>query len=295
MTTDDNQKLRQLLDMTAALISSMDVARRSHTETDRMAWVSYKVFATRYMAIIHQLPQDFPALVVLNPYNTSDMPEPSGSVPSYQRPIFEGVYTDLSILRSILESIIGTAGDERRALTDFFQSRLRAAMMERPENEKAVQDTVEALLVGRGLQKGQEYDRETGRVKLSSKESIPDFILPPFEEAIEVKLVKDRRRVSEVIEEINADIEGLIGGSVIGMGTPYVETNQLGVTNSEAVRRDGVAICGFGSQMVPIFFGQGIEFRLLRDPQETGVQYSLQVPMNYLTVNPLNATGIAQL
>ena len=61
MTTDDNQKLRQLLDMTAALISSMDVARRGHTETDRTAWVSYKVFATRYMAIIHQLPQDFPA------------------------------------------------------------------------------------------------------------------------------------------------------------------------------------------------------------------------------------------
>ena len=89
--------------------------------------------------------------------------------------------------------------------------------------------------------------------------------------------------------------EGLIGGSVIGQGTRYVETNQLGVTNSEAVRRDGIAICGFGSQMVPIFFGQGIEFRLLRDPQETGVQYSLQVPMNYLTVNPLNATGVAQL
>ena len=38
MTTDDNQKLRQLLDMTAALISSMDVARRGHTETDRTAW-----------------------------------------------------------------------------------------------------------------------------------------------------------------------------------------------------------------------------------------------------------------
>ena len=206
MTTDDNQKLRQLLDMTAALISSMDVARRGHTETDRTAWVSYKVFATRYMAIIHQLPQDFPALVILQQYNTSNMPEPPASRPSYQRPIFEGVYADLSILRSSLESIIGTAGDERRALTDFFQSRLRAAMMERPEDEKAVQDTVEALLVGRGLQKGQEYDRETGRVKLSSKESIPDFILPPFEEAIEVKLVKDRRRVSEVIDEINADI-----------------------------------------------------------------------------------------
>ena len=56
----------------------------------------------------------------------------------------------------------------RRALTDFFQSHMRPAMMKQPENEKDVQDTVEALLIGRGLQKGQEYDRETGRVKMSS-------------------------------------------------------------------------------------------------------------------------------
>ena len=180
MTTDDNQKLRQLLGMTAAVISSMDAALRGRTETDRTAWFSYKAFATRYMAIINQLPQDFPSLVILDQYDTGSMPEPSGSRPSYQRPIFEGVYTNLSILRSILENIIGTAGGERRALTDFFQSRLRAAMRERPEDEKAVQDTVEVLLVGRGLQKGQEYDRETGRVKMSSKESIPDFILPPL-------------------------------------------------------------------------------------------------------------------
>ena len=34
MTTDDNQELRQLLGMAAAVISSMDAARRGHTETD---------------------------------------------------------------------------------------------------------------------------------------------------------------------------------------------------------------------------------------------------------------------
>ena len=79
-------------------------------------------------------------------------------------------------------------------------------MLESPNIEKDVQDTVERLLIGRGLQKGQDYDRETGRVKVSSKESIPDFIFPKLDEAVEVKLVKDRRRVSEVIDEINADI-----------------------------------------------------------------------------------------
>ena len=206
MATDDDQKLRQLLNVTTALISAMEAARRGYTETDRTAWFSFKGFAQRYMAIINQLPEDFPALVVLNRYDTKNMPGPSRSRPSYQRPIFEGVYADLLALRSYLDNTIGIAGDERRALADFFQSHLRPAMMKPPDDEKEVQDTVEALLIGRGLQKGQEYDRETGRVKMSSKESVPDFILPRLEEAIEIKLIKDRHRISAVIDEINADI-----------------------------------------------------------------------------------------
>ena len=109
-------------------------------------------------------------------------------------------------MRSYLENTIGITDDERRAITDFFQARLRPAMLEPPDSEKDVQDTVERLLIGRGLQKGQDYDRETGRVKVSSKESVPDFILPRLEEAVEIKLVKDRRRIREVIDEINADI-----------------------------------------------------------------------------------------
>ena len=206
MATDDNQELRQLLDITAAVISAMDAARSGYAENDRTAWFSFKAFARRYMKIIDQLPQDFPSLAILTRYSLAMMPAPSNSRPSFQRPIFEGVYADLLVLRSILENTIGTAGDERRALTDFFQSKLRPAMAETPGYEKTVQDVVETLLIGRGLQKGQEYDRETGRVKLSAKESIPDFILPRLGEAVEIKLVKDRRRVSEVIDEINADI-----------------------------------------------------------------------------------------
>ena len=46
-------------------------------------------------------------------------------------------------------------------------------------------------------------------MKVSSKESIPDFILPRLQEAIEIKLIKDRRRIGAVIDEINADIAAL--------------------------------------------------------------------------------------
>ena len=46
-----------------------------------------------------------------------------------------------------------------------------------PESERDVQDVVEQLLIGRGYEKGIDYDREVGRVKVSSKEVIPDFIM----------------------------------------------------------------------------------------------------------------------
>jgi hypothetical protein len=69
-----------------------------------------------------------------------------------------------------------------------------------------VQDTIEQLFVGRGLQKGSDYDREVGRVKVSAKEVIPDFVLPKLETAVEVKFLKDAGRVSVVVDEINADI-----------------------------------------------------------------------------------------
>ena len=56
------------------------------------------------------------------------------------------------------------------------------------------------------MRKGQDYDREVGRVKYSSKEVVPDFIVPKLSLAIEVKLIKTAQRVRSVVDEINADI-----------------------------------------------------------------------------------------
>ena len=205
-SNEDRDLLRRSLGATNALISAMESAQRSNTGYHWLNWNSFKKFAQRYMVIINQLPEGFCSPLNLIRYDTDAMPGPPRSTASYQRTVFESVYADLLVLRSYIENAIGSTGDERRALTDFFQSRLRPAMLEEPNNEKEVQDTVERLLIGRGLQKGQEYDRETGRVKVSSKECIPDFILPRLQEAIEIKLIKDRRRIGAVIDEINADI-----------------------------------------------------------------------------------------
>ena len=56
------------------------------------------------------------------------------------------------------------------------------------------------------MAKGLDYDRETGRVKIASKEVIPDFIFMRMNLALEVKIIKEKDRISKVIDEINADI-----------------------------------------------------------------------------------------
>jgi hypothetical protein len=65
----------------------------------------------------------------------------------------------------------------------------------------------EQLLIGRGLTKGIDYDREVGRVKVSIKEVVPDFVLPKLSLAIEVKFAKTDTKAKTIVDEINADIQ----------------------------------------------------------------------------------------
>lgn len=56
------------------------------------------------------------------------------------------------------------------------------------------------------MDKGIDYDRETGKFMFSGKEYIPDFVINKYELCIEVKFIKEVSRKSKMIEEINADI-----------------------------------------------------------------------------------------
>ena len=78
-------------------------------------------------------------------------------------------------------------------------------MFNKPEKEIEIQNAVEALLLGRGLAKGVDYDRESGKFEFSGREYIPDFIMPKLSLCIEVKLLREGRK-SRIIEEISADI-----------------------------------------------------------------------------------------
>ena len=109
------------------------------------------------------------------------------------------------MLYATLEGNVDFVDDEFDNLENFIKSRLRTVIFDRPQKEVEVQNAIETLLLGRGLSKGTDYDRETGKLEFSGKEFIPDFIIPKLRLCVEVKLLREGKK-SKVIEEISADI-----------------------------------------------------------------------------------------
>ena len=204
-------QLEQYLNMARALLRSMDSVI-SNVPEDRNVWhfASYKGYATQYTRLVEAIStlQPLPKSILF-PYDLDKIGGIGDTVDIQQKSLFHHVHGDLSMLCSWLDAVIGktSSSSEVRSLEDFLQSKLRPAMLTgRPESEKDVQNTIEQILIGRGMQKGVDYDRETGRVKHSGKESIPDFVFRPLSTALEVKLIKERPNVGRIVDEINADI-----------------------------------------------------------------------------------------
>lgn len=205
MPESTNDELRVFLRWTIALQHAMDSSIRYDDPANMWKYAGFKNFALKYNRILQAVAQKTELPPVLDQYNES-MKGSMDTVVPVQKEIFDSVYSNVSMLRAVLEGKFGVIDDKTTALKDFIRGRLRSAVLQTPEQERDIQDVIEQLLIGRGMQKGQDYDREVGRVKISSKELVPDFIFPPLSTALEVKLVKTLARVREVVDEINADI-----------------------------------------------------------------------------------------
>jgi hypothetical protein len=203
--TDKNQ-IRQFIKWTDALMRAMDQAVRVDDPHGLWKHAGFKQFARKYNDLVSLISKGVPLPPLLDIYKLDAIRGNADTLPFQRKEIFDGVYANLSLLKGILENELGVVDDETSALRDFFQARLRSAMLHDPQKEVDVQDAVETLLIGRGLQKGVDYDREVGRVKVSLKEVIPDFVVPKLSLAIEIKLIKTQNRVREVIDETNADV-----------------------------------------------------------------------------------------
>ena len=212
--TDQVQnRLQELLHIGRALLKSMNTVMSTGAAKeggDVWHYGSFANYARRYTDLVNAVVNlGIVDKTVLLVYDTDKLPSVGDTLAVQQKQIFHGVHANLSMLCAFLESKSGLAvtSNELTNLREFLSTCLRPAMLAgSPSMEKDVQDTLERLLIGRGMQKGIDYDRESGRVKHAGKESVPDFIFPSLSAALEVKLVKDRRSVPRVIEQMSADL-----------------------------------------------------------------------------------------
>lgn len=139
-------------------------------------------------------------------FNTDSMQGQMDTAWPIQKEVLENVYIQTRVLRATLEGDFDFAGDMVGELASLVEVNLRGAVFKQPEHERDVQNSLEALLIGRGYHKGTDFDRGAGKVEFSGKEYVPDFCVRKFSLAIEVKLLKDPRFQSRIVGEMTADI-----------------------------------------------------------------------------------------
>lgn len=203
---NQDQDLRRYLRQARALKDTMHVVLNSDSPYP-FPFASFRSMANQYNTIASQAARhldvsDGTVLAI----DTSEMSGSHDSTGIYQMEVFHTVLANLSVLIATIEDELGIEESKISDFRNFIESRLRPAISQEPEGETDVQDAVEAILIGRGMDKGVDFDRETGRVKHSAKESIPDFILLKLGLALEVKFVGTPESLSAVIDGIDADI-----------------------------------------------------------------------------------------
>jgi hypothetical protein len=208
MNDDQKHQLKQFLSNVSALLEAMRYSTTSASgEYANMGrYGSYKMFLRKYETLAKQAAPLLANATILDRIHLDNVSEIETATWPQQKAYFDFAYSNTILLKSLLEGAIGYAEDETHNLIDFIQANLRKTIFTVPEKENEVQNGIEAMFVGRSMEKGTDYDRETGRVKTSGKESIPDFILPRLRLCLEVKLLKSAKELKSIVDEINADV-----------------------------------------------------------------------------------------
>ena len=189
-----------------SLLDSMEQSIRAEPESYVWKHSSYKTYARKYNQLVNEVVKETGGTALFDVYDLEKIPGLGDTLAMQQKNYFDSVHANLSVLRSFLENKVGYKQDQILQIRDFIEANLRRATFKEPEKEIEVQDTIEQLLIGKGMGKGVDYDREVGRVKVSIKEVVPDFIFPKIGLALEVKLSKSSTKSKAVVDEINADI-----------------------------------------------------------------------------------------
>lgn len=205
LTLDETKEVKVLLNQIRAFESTVDSILNNEKAVEHSRYASYLDMARIYNDLANQVKKVLKISTMLYTFETEKMQGYTSTLWGQQKIILEQVLITTRMLRASVEGSADFADDEFDNLENFLKSKLRTAMFEIPEKELQVQNAIETLLLGRGMNKGTDYDRESGKVEFSGKEYIPDFVIPKMNLCIEVKLMRNDKK-SKIIEEISSDI-----------------------------------------------------------------------------------------
>lgn len=204
MTNERAQFLKKLAIRVDALRRAMD-AVMGGTTPDHAKWGAFKNYARAYNTLAGEYIRITGERHV-SIYKLDKMKGSMDTVWPVQKEIFDTIYADTLALGGLLfEYDVGISASISE-IQDLLVANLRRVIFKKPETEREIQNAIESLLVGRGYQKPIDYDRETGRVKFSGKEFVPDFVFKSYALALEVKLVRTKQEVSTCVEQMSADV-----------------------------------------------------------------------------------------
>jgi hypothetical protein len=206
MQDKELKQLKDFLSLTKALKTAMT---NSVSNDPQNVWKysSYMDFMRKYNTLAKEVCHIIKVNTLLDLYNLEKIPDSFNTTGIQQKQFYDSVYSNLTILESLLLNNTDFKEDEIKNIKYFLQSNLRKVIFEEPSKETEVQNGVEQLFIGKGFSKGIDYGRETGRIDVSIKEVVPDFILYKLDLAIEIKLSKSKTKSKTIVDEINADIQ----------------------------------------------------------------------------------------
>ena len=205
LSIDETRAIKVLVSQVRGLCETVNAILNNSSSNEIGRYASFKMMAHTYNDLAENARNLLKVPTMFYTFNIDAIPEIGDTTWPVQKMLLEQVLLYSKMLLSGLEGSMDFADDEFDSLGDFLQLRLRSVVFSTPEKEVDVQNALESLLLGRGLSKRLDYDRESGKIEFSGKEYIPDFIIPKMSMCIEVKLLRPGRK-SQTIEEISADI-----------------------------------------------------------------------------------------
>lgn len=205
LSNEELNEIKILIGQAKAIEKTMtEVLNQSDSSNHR--FISCISYIRMYQTIANASAKYIPLNAVVGKFDINNLPNPYDLTGAQLIEWFQTALASVRILISLLEANFDYIDNEYNKIDNLINSKLRSLIMEVPENEKEIQNNLERLFISSGMSKGIDYDRETGKFNFSGREYIPDFILPKVNCCIEVKFIKDKKHLKNMIEEINADI-----------------------------------------------------------------------------------------